>query len=276
MARSAGTPNEQQNDKDNDHGSSDQGEDLYPARRLRGAIRNCAADRSRLLEFVDHSDPISGRYGHPSLGDVMLTSSHAVWLVTVRILLSMPTAWKDNVETHKRELRDAILDTVGSLARIRSFASLTMSEIAAETGIGRATLYKYFSSVEAVLVGWHERQVAGHLQELMQAAHVEKGAPQRLRAVLTKYAEIAHEGQESELAGALHRQDHVIRAQRHVLQLVTDLIAESAASGEVRSDVSPDELAQFSIHAINAARTLPSKAAVRRLVSVTLGALMPR
>ena len=31
-------------------------------------------------------------------------------------------------------------------------ASVTMSRIAEETGIGRATLYKYFSDVEAILV----------------------------------------------------------------------------------------------------------------------------
>ena len=38
-----------------------------------------------------------------------------------------------------------------------------MSQIAEQTGIGRATLYKYFPDVEAILLAWHERQVTGHL-----------------------------------------------------------------------------------------------------------------
>ncbi len=38
--------------------------------------------------------------------------------------------------------------------------------LAAETGIGRATLYKYFSDVEAILAAWHARHVARHLEHL--------------------------------------------------------------------------------------------------------------
>lgn len=34
---------------------------------------------------------------------------------------------------------------------------MTMSRIAEEIGIGRATLYKYFPDVEAILLAWHER-----------------------------------------------------------------------------------------------------------------------
>jgi hypothetical protein len=43
----------------------------------------------------------------------------------------------------------------------------------------------------------------------------------------------------------------------------------------VRNDVPPDELAAYCLHALNAARSLPSKAAVRRLVTVTLAGLRP-
>src|SRR5437762_13945137 len=34
--------------------------------------------------------------------------------------------------------------------------SVTISQIAKETGIGRATLCKYFPDVEAILVAWHD------------------------------------------------------------------------------------------------------------------------
>ena len=43
----------------------------------------------------------------------------------------------------------------------------------------------------------------------------------------------------------------------------------------VRTDVATEELASYCLHALGAARSLPSKAAVRRLVEVTLAGLRP-
>jgi Bacterial regulatory proteins, tetR family len=48
----------------------------------------------------------------------------------------------------------------------RAPARRTMSQIAEETGIGRATLYKYFPDVEAILLAWHDRQIAAHIAYL--------------------------------------------------------------------------------------------------------------
>src|SRR6266849_6773540 len=71
----------------------------------------------------------------------------------------MPKLWTETIEAHRREVRDAILDTTAALVADQGLRSVTMSHIAEETGIGRATLYKYFSGVEAILLAWHERQV---------------------------------------------------------------------------------------------------------------------
>jgi hypothetical protein len=57
--------------------------------------------------------------------------------------------------------------------------------------------------------------------------------------------------------------------------MVRDLLAEAAATGAVRNDVAPDELASYCLHALAAAGSLPSKAAVRRLVTITLAGLRP-
>ena len=45
---------------------------------------------------------------------------------------------------------------------------MTMSKIAERTGIGRATLYKYFPDVESILTAWHQRQIRDHLGRLAQ------------------------------------------------------------------------------------------------------------
>src|SRR4051812_36263133 len=79
---------------------------------------------------------------------------------------AVPRLWNDTIETHRREVRDAILQTTAALASKHGVTAVTMSQIAEETGIGRATLYKYFPGVEAILVAWHEQHVAAHLEHL--------------------------------------------------------------------------------------------------------------
>ena len=67
----------------------------------------------------------------------------------------------------------------------------------------------------------------------------------------------------------------VTAAQEQVHDMIKDLLIEAAETGDVRDDVAPEELAIYCLHALAAASSLPSKAAVRRLVTVTLAGLRP-
>jgi AcrR family transcriptional regulator len=148
-----------------------------------------------------------------------------------------------------------------------------MSQIAESAGIARATLYRYFSSVEAILAAWHERQVARHLVELNEIKERPGNAAERLEAVLEAYASILYEHHGSELAALLHRGEHVGRARHHLRRLIGDLLSEAAAEGHVRGDVAPDDLASYCIHALAAASGVSSRAAVGRLISLVLAGL---
>jgi AcrR family transcriptional regulator len=75
----------------------------------------------------------------------------------------MPKLWNETIDAHRRDVREAILDTTATLVAGHGLLSVTMSQIAEKTGIGRATLYKYFPDVEAILLAWHGRQIASHL-----------------------------------------------------------------------------------------------------------------
>lgn len=75
------------------------------------------------------------------------------------------------------------------------------------------------------------------------------------------------------LAPLLHRGEHVARAQQRLTKFIRDLVAEGATSGVFRGDIAPDELAAYCLHALTAAAALPSKAAVRRLVTVVISGL---
>ena len=117
--------------------------------------------------------------------------------------------WKDTIEEHRRAVRDATIETAAGLVAERGLRSVTMSQIAEKTGIGRATLYKYFSDVESILHAWHERQITGHLNHLAQVRDQARDARERLENVLEAYALISHgsrQHHDTELAALMHRE----------------------------------------------------------------------
>ncbi|MFD8376301.1 TetR/AcrR family transcriptional regulator [Streptomyces sp. NPDC059688] len=190
----------------------------------------------------------------------------------------MPKLWNETIEEHRRAVRDAVLATTAALVADHGLRGVTMSRIAQDSGIGRATLYKYFPDVESILAAWHERQIASHLHELA-ALRDRVGTPaERLAAVLERYAFIQQQrhGHGEELSAVLHRSSHAAHAEQHLHHFIQGLLAEGAKAGEIRDDVKPDELAGYCLHALAAAGGLSSQAAVRRLVAVTLSGLSPR
>ncbi|MFG1706548.1 TetR/AcrR family transcriptional regulator [Nonomuraea sp. M3C6] len=196
----------------------------------------------------------------------------------------MPKLWNETIEAHRRTVHDAILDTTVALVAERGLLAVTMSQIAEKTGIGRATLYKYFPDVESILMAWHSRQVAGHLEHLARVREHEGDAGRRLEAMLETYAQIhhqmarqgRHQGFGPDLIRFLHRSEDVVRTQHQLHDMLRGALADAAQAGQVRDDVAADELTAFCLHALQAAAVLPSKAAVQRLVALTLAGLRAR
>jgi AcrR family transcriptional regulator len=191
----------------------------------------------------------------------------------------VPKLWSETIDAHRREVRDAILDTTAALVAEHGLRAVTMSQIAGQAGIGRATLYKYFPDVEAILVTWHDRQVTSHLDHL-RAIGAESGEPgRRLQVVLTAYAlmthEVARRHHGTDLTALVHHGEQLDQAADQLTTLVQDLLAEAALAGAVRSDIAPAELAAYGLNALAAARGLPSAAAVRRLVTLVMSGLCP-
>jgi AcrR family transcriptional regulator len=216
------------------------------------------------------------------------------------MLRLVPKLWTETIETHRREVHAAILDTTAALVAEHGLASVTMSRIAEETGIGRATLYKYFPDVEAILVAWHDQHVDRHLKYLTEVRNRSNDADERIEAVVEAYALITYERSQKhagadgtahvhrgdhtgrsdkhhggEIGALVHRDEHVRRKQRRLNDFFRDLLAEGAKTGEVRNDVATAELASYCVHALGAAGDLRSKPAVSRLVAVTLSGLRP-
>ena len=189
----------------------------------------------------------------------------------------VPRRWDQTIEKHREGVHRAILDTTWALVSERGLRAVTMSQIAAQAGIGRATLYKYFPDIEAILLAWHRCHVAGHLAHLAELAGRPGPARDRLEAVLEAYATISHRrGRHApDLDMLLHHHQDVTHAHEQLRELLEGLLAEGAAAGDLRGDVAPDELAVFCLRALTAAADLPDEGAVRRLVSLALAAVRP-
>jgi AcrR family transcriptional regulator len=197
---------------------------------------------------------------------------------------AVPRLWTDTIEAHRNEVREAILDAAWALASEQGPATVSMTQVAEKAGIGRATLYKYFPDVGAILAAWHQRQIGRHLALLAEVSDQTAEPGERLHAVLESYAHI-HRGRTrhhrtephgAELATLLHTDERVAAAQRELHELVRGVLADAARAGHVRDDVPPDELATYCLHALTAAGALRSDAAVRRLVEVTLAGFRAR
>jgi AcrR family transcriptional regulator len=212
----------------------------------------------------------------------------------------MPKLWTETIETHRREVHAAILETAAALVAEHGLTSVTMSQIAEEAGIARATLYKYFPDVEAILVAWHEQHVDRHIGHLAEVRDGSDDPGERVEAVLEAYALMsyerahghtdgehaahahrgahggrAHKHPGGEIAALVHRREHVARAEGRLNEFVRELLSQGAKAGKVRRDVAPEELARYCLHSLAAAAGLSSKPAVRRLVAVTLAGLRP-
>lgn len=188
----------------------------------------------------------------------------------------MPRLWQDSVDAHRAAVREATLDAVGALIGAHGLPALTMSRIAQDAGIGRATLYKYFPDVEAVLSAWHQRQVHAHLAALGDAADRAGTALERLTRVLLAFASSIRKTHGSEHGALLHHDEVVLKAQKHLRQMLAALITDAAAAGDVRDDTPAAELAGFCLHALSAARALDDDVALARLVELTMTGLRPQ
>jgi len=188
----------------------------------------------------------------------------------------MASTWDATIEGHRGSVRNAILDAASELARAGGVASVTMSGIAQASGISRATLYKYFPDLDAVLVAWHHRVVHGHLAALHSVYDGEHDPTRRLHAVLREYAALRTMHPDDQIAVGLHWSGHMARAGAQLRQLLALAITEAAVDTGVTRLVPPEELAIYCEHALAAATEIRSAEGLDRLIDVILQGMSPR
>jgi len=190
----------------------------------------------------------------------------------------MPKLWTGTLETHRREVRTAVIAATTALVADHGLRGVTMSRIASEAGIGRATLYKYFPDVETILSEWHQDQVAGHLTQLQAIRSHPGTARDRLTKVLEAFAHMtraaAQHSAAADLVASLHAGDRLSKPETELRELLTGLIEEGVEAGDLRDDVPATELALYCLNAAAGARYAESQAAMRRMIAVAMTGLV--
>ncbi|MGH8777200.1 MAG: TetR/AcrR family transcriptional regulator [Jiangellaceae bacterium] len=183
----------------------------------------------------------------------------------------MPKIWADTIDTHRRQVQDAVLDATAALLHEHGPMSVTMAAIAERAGIGRATLYKYFPDVESIVLAWHASDFSdhrSHLEALINSdavtlddvVHFARSQRQRHRR---------HESGDvvGTLAHALAAEHTAMpdAVEREVVAALASLMSQLAQRKQVRSDVDADTLARWLFHAIHAPRDMSDSAVIELL-----------
>lgn len=143
------------------------------------------------------------------------------------------------MRTERPGVRRGILDAAASVIAVRGPAT-SMAQIATAAGIGRATLYRYYPTREALVAGLM-RDALDEVVTSVEAAELEtvdvrEGVARLGRAFLgtaTRYAAIVQFG--------VGNDDKPAGLEERLTRPVRDLLRRGVESGELRSDV-PAEL----------------------------------
>jgi AcrR family transcriptional regulator len=183
----------------------------------------------------------------------------------------MPKLWTDTIEDHRSAVAGAVLDKTAALAASEGLHNLTMARIAQETGIGRATLYKYFGDVEAILTAWHTRQIESHLTALGKIREHAQSPREALEAVLLAYGENMRHSHGHALGSLMHSLPHARNAHRHLQDLVASIIEDTQREGAIEAKTPANELARYALAAVQAGA--PNRPALTRLVGLVMRGL---
>ncbi len=190
----------------------------------------------------------------------------------------MPRIWADTIDTHRRQVNEAILDATAELIAEHGPLSVAMSAIAERAGIGRATLYKYFPDVESILVAWHARDFGEHLHRLRALSEKEDVTLEDLADFVRAQRRHHPHRKGSDILGPLAHTlagaESVIEdtIEPQIIAVLTDLLTRLARRKKVRGDHDAGVLARWLLHAVHAPGTVDDQAVVQLL----LDSLAPR
>jgi TetR/AcrR family fatty acid metabolism transcriptional regulator len=161
------------------------------------------------------------------------------------------------------EKRPLILQAATEVFAEQGFVAVTVAEIAERAGIGKGTVYEYFTSKDELLFAvfeWMNEGISHRIRDLL----VETGTTHdRLRRMLELGAEITREQVEMQAVvldfwaasrGTKSEERYnqaCLETFRSYRRLVADVIREGQNTGELRSEIDPEAVATMVVAAMD-------------------------
>lgn len=163
----------------------------------------------------------------------------------------MPRIRAGNIAEHKELTRTQILDAAQRLFRDLGYLNTSLGDIAALVGIGRTTLYEYFSDKEDLVVSLVESELPKLLHRLVESIDSDAPYAEQLSALATGMVRFV--ATDPTLGVILHRdipklsrsaQLRVRDAHAEFMQAFGRIYTAGVGAGELRS-MRPDLVARF-------------------------------
>ena len=144
----------------------------------------------------------------------------------------------------KSDVRDAILDAANTLLARYGYRKMTVEDIAVEAGVGKGTIYLYFTSKEEVVLSHIDRIVERLKERLLTIASSSENAATRLRLmlltrVLFRFDSVQHYTQSINDVLAALRSGLLARRARYFdeeAEILASVLSEGQRAGEFRFD----------------------------------------
>ena len=152
-------------------------------------------------------------------------------------------------ERRKQMLRDEILDASRTLLAEKSYAAMSMDELAAQVGISKPTLYSYFANKDELVVATTVREME-HLLALIEANSDGRTPLQRLthlmRAIIHFHLDrtaLAVRQLSPELIHLLQEHEESLACIRRIDSAIMALVQAAIAAGEIDPQLDPATVA---------------------------------
>ncbi|HSN57694.1 MAG TPA: TetR/AcrR family transcriptional regulator [Candidatus Sulfomarinibacteraceae bacterium] len=169
----------------------------------------------------------------------------------------------DATKTGRGEKRPLILEAATRIFCERGFAAVRVADIAEAAGIGKGTVYEYFSSKDELLFAvfeWINEDISRRIQDLLDRGGT---TLERLQRLLDLGAEVTREQVEMQAVvldfwaasrGTRIEERYNLACRdsfRTYRRLLADVIRDGQATGELRREVDPDEVATMLVAAMD-------------------------
>lgn len=176
----------------------------------------------------------------------------------------MPKIIGSTLAEHREQVRERLFDALARLMDSTGFDTLTMSDIAAEAGVGRTSVYNHFADKESLLIGYIEHETSSFLADLRQALEAVEDPEERLRVYVRQQIHLKstyHLAPGPDLRSVVSR-DTVMRLREHVReveQMLRDILRDGIRAGRL-PDQDVDAVVPL-VHACLTGREVPREPA---------------